>query len=299
MIRRFLCLTGALLGLSALAVAQSVRPRVQAVLPASLAEISGLVADRTGGFWSINDSGDGPFLYKFDAKGAVLQRVFVKNAQNVDWEALQSDPQGRFLYIGDFGNNGQKRRDLAIYRVPLMAPMPDSVAAERLPFYYPDQMAFPPAEAARHFDAEAFLVTSDSIYVLSKDFYQKPYLGQTSVYRLSLNMMPQQAIWVKNIPTDARSPYRGAITDAAQSPDGQTVLLAYRRVFLFEKPLLGQKWHDVTPKIFRLPFWMVAQLEAIDFDPTQSCRWFLSSEGLKKWPARLFVCHFCKSTKRS
>ena len=94
----------------------------------ALREGSALLRSRRyeGVYWSLNDSRNGAVLFAFDRDGRPVRPagaegayagVAVTGAENRDWEALAADDAGN-LYIGDAGNNSNKRRDLAVYIVP-------------------------------------------------------------------------------------------------------------------------------------------------------------------------------------
>jgi hypothetical protein len=83
-----------------------------------LNEISGLQMAESS-LWSINDGGGQAAIYRIDtSSNALLQTVILENAANVDWEEISFD--GKYFYIGDFGNNGNgARKDLKIYKFPI------------------------------------------------------------------------------------------------------------------------------------------------------------------------------------
>src|SRR5206468_2956607 len=97
--------------------------RLATVENGAVREASALAASRRapGVYWTLNDSGNEPLLFAFDASGRNLGTFRVDGARNVDWEALQVGPRrdgGFALYIGDSGDNDRIRRESAIYRVP-------------------------------------------------------------------------------------------------------------------------------------------------------------------------------------
>src|SRR3712207_6165966 len=73
-----------------------------------------LAPDETA-FWTHADSGNPPKIYRVNTAGKLLQTYDIPNTTNLDWEDLAKDNQG-YLYIGDFGNNSNTRKDLRIYR---------------------------------------------------------------------------------------------------------------------------------------------------------------------------------------
>jgi hypothetical protein len=78
-------------------------------------ETSGL-SILNGKLYTFNDSGNDPELFEISKTSGEIVNTLKVNGKNKDWEALTND--GTHFYIGDFGNNGGKRRDLEIYKVP-------------------------------------------------------------------------------------------------------------------------------------------------------------------------------------
>ena len=88
-------------------------------MPVSLKEESGIVAFDKTSVWIVEDSGNHDKIYKVDFNGDILKEFKVKNAKNTDWEDLTKDKKGN-LYIGDFGNNYNIRKDLTILSYPIL-----------------------------------------------------------------------------------------------------------------------------------------------------------------------------------
>jgi hypothetical protein len=145
-----------------------------AVLPEKIKETSGLVFFRNY-LWTINDSGDGPFIYSFDTAGkAISQIITVKNARNIDWEEITQDE--KYFYIGDFGNNLGTRKELTIYRIKKVS-IPESgnasVNADSIVFSY-NNMEKPGKKPARsQYDCEAMVCCNDTLILFSKN-WQRP-----------------------------------------------------------------------------------------------------------------------------
>jgi hypothetical protein len=117
-------------------------------------ECSGLVRSRQHDdlFWSINDSGNPPRIYPLrrhgedfpPAAGESSPGVLVEGVQNVDWEDLTLDADGR-LIVADVGNNLNQRQDLTLYVFAEPSPTVARVTpAQRLVVRFPDQTQFPP-----------------------------------------------------------------------------------------------------------------------------------------------------------
>ena len=133
--------------------------------------------------WTINDSGDGPYLYAMDAHGKLQRKVILSNAKNNDRESLAQDEN--YLYIGDIGNNRNRRSDFTIYRISwaaLVAPEGRKewrVEADRITFSYANRTGNEPRKA-HNFDAEGLAVYGDELWLFSKN--RADY--KTQLYRL-------------------------------------------------------------------------------------------------------------------
>ena len=82
-------------------------------------------------FWTHNDSGGGPFLYAFDSTGKSLGTWRLNGARNADWEdmaTVKASDGTCYLYIGEIGDNDNRRDSHAVYR--LVEPQP----IESIPF---------------------------------------------------------------------------------------------------------------------------------------------------------------------
>ena len=204
-----------------------------APLPRSLNECSGMVSYDGKSVWVLEDGGNADKLRKLDTQGQLLASLEVKNGRNEDWEALTKDHKG-YLYIGDFGNNSNERKDLVVYRVPdPNTAVGDSVLAEKIEFSYPDQHKFPPKKSKRNFDVEAFFHFGDSLYLITKN-RAEPFDGTATVYRIPDVPGAYQAETLARLTLcdDART---CIITDAALSPKGdRLVLLSYGKLFVYE-----------------------------------------------------------------
>lgn len=193
-------------------------PALQANLPDKLREISGLafVGNR---WWAHEDSGASAIFYQINPQnGQVLQEIELKNGKNSDWEDIASDAQN--LYIGDFGNNLNDRKNLGVYRVPIAKI--GNTSSEKVSdndwkfvgFAYPDQSNFSTQpEDSTEFDCEAMIFKNGFLHLFTKN--RKTY--QTSHYRLN----PQTGAIKKLETFDCQ----GLITGASVSPDGKLVTL--------------------------------------------------------------------------
>ncbi len=260
--------------------AQSAAPRCFR-LPVELPEVSGLYLQSPDSLWWHNDSGSPPVLYCSDAQGHLIDSIHPPHARNRDWEDLTADPQGN-LYIGDFGNNSNARRDLQVYIYNRHSGQLDSIQLA-----WPDQTAYPPPPERRSFDAEGFFWFQDSLHVFSKDHYRYGH-SLTKHYIIPAQAGKQPVILRDSLLLPSR-----VVTAAAISPDGQTVaLLAYT----FKKVLGFIPWsaatifylrdfkgsHFLKGQLYkrRAPSFILAtQFEAIDF--LDNRRVYIASEKTK------------------
>ena len=192
-------------------------------------ESSGIVASRAtpGMYWTHNDSGDGPFLYAFDARGAHRGVWRVTGATARDWEDIAAGPgpdQGKqYLYIGDIGDNTGTRREVTVYRVPEPTITATAAARKTNPISTTDletiRLRYPDG---KH-NAEALLVhpSSGTIYIVTK----VPF-GNSVVYRAEapLGTGPTTTM-VRVAELEVPGFLGGVITGGDISPDGLSVAL--------------------------------------------------------------------------
>ena len=114
---------------------------------AAATELSGLVLSRShrGVLWTHNDSGGLPQLLAIGLDGRLRGKLGVIGATNVDWEDIAA-ARGS-LYVGDIGDNLERRSEIGLYRVPEHS-LSGWAQSRRITLRYPD---------GAH-DAEALLV---------------------------------------------------------------------------------------------------------------------------------------------
>ena len=124
-------------------------------------ESSGLETTTEKNFLTHKDSGFGPVLYQMDFSGYISDSISFYSLENKDWEDITQDNAGNY-YIGDFGNNLNKRRDLCIYKI-------GKLRKEKITFEYADQHSFPPKKRKRNFDCEAFFWHDGDLFLFTKN----------------------------------------------------------------------------------------------------------------------------------
>ena len=156
-----------------------------ASLPGTLKEVSGIeIIDDSDLLWMINDSGNAPKIYGYHLTSKKIEKILtVTNAKNKDWEDLATDTRGN-LFIGDFGNNISKRKNLTIYSIKKAASIvEDEVVAVKTSFHFEDQKKFPPKKKDRNFDVEAFIMINDHFYLFTRNRSSK-FDGTTKLYKI-------------------------------------------------------------------------------------------------------------------
>ncbi len=183
-----------------------------APLDRAVSETSGL-AVHEGRLWTLNDSGNGPYLYAL-AGGRVTDRVRVGNAVNIDWESMAQDEQ--YLYVADCGNNSGRRQWFQLYRIAwsdLLAAR-DEVDSTHIEFRLAD-----PSVRNGHQDhdndCEAIARVGGDIWLLTKGWAS----GRSRLYRLDPSL-PQQSVTAV-----AEWPVQGLITALDYSPQRQQLAL--------------------------------------------------------------------------
>ena len=158
----------------------SVTPTYSNDLSVTIQETSGL-AKWNSYLYTHNDSGD-KNIYALDTNnGNIVNTYPLGNVANVDWEEISQD--NNYFYIGDFGNNANgNRTDLRILRIGKTSLINNTPVIDTIKFSYSNQVSFAPTGANNtDFDCEAFIVSSDSIFLFTKQWVS----GKTSSYSLS------------------------------------------------------------------------------------------------------------------
>ncbi|RJG49500.1 hypothetical protein [Motilimonas pumila] len=235
-------------------------------LPAGISETSGL-ARRDGLLWTINDSGDQPYIYQL-TQGAtqIKKRHKIRGASNQDWESLAQDDE--YLYVADCGNNSGHRDDFQIYRVPWQqideAGSQDYVSGDTLRFSYQAKQG--KYQAYEHnYDCEAITKVEHELWLFSKNWADE----QSQLYIIDPTQA-QQALSVADTVN-----VQGLVTAADYRPEtGYLALLGYskQRVFghgfLWVFPVVGGNIDITAGKRFVLP--QYAQWEAIVWQDDQT-----------------------------
>lgn len=183
-----------------------------------------------GKLWVIEDSGNKDHIYKVNHKAEVLYSLEIDHAKNVDWEELTTDSLGN-LYIGDFGNNANERKDLVIYKIDSLQLTKKKPNAQQIAFEYPEQKDFPPKKDSLNFDTEGMIHWQGHLYIFTKN-RTRPYTGKTLIYRVPdvAGSYHAELLGALFLCADQNE---CSVTSADISPDGKTIaLLSYGKLFL-------------------------------------------------------------------
>ncbi len=240
----------------------------------ALNELSDLVPSRAnpGILWAHNDSGGDPALYAIEGTtGALVGTLTVEGVRNHDWEDLAVAPcpadgdAGDCLFVGDAGDNGLSRDDVAVLVVPeprVEGAFDVAVAPTIYRFDWPE---------GRN-NVEGLGVGPDGLPVLvtkrvdaTADVFRFPTMDASRTVTVEL---------VARIDTgDPADEHAAEATGADVSPDG-TRLLVRTYDHLLEYPLID----GVPGNAVSLPAPDEPQGEASAYDPLSGGIW-LTSEG--------------------
>ena len=257
-----------------------------------LVECSGMDISRStpGLFWAINDGHRSPLLFAVGANGQKLGRVWVRGAENRDWEAIDTfEWQGRpMILIADFGDNYRRYDTHTFYIVdePKLTgkrfeePAVTTVIWS-ITFTYPD---------SRH-DAEGVAVDAinQEILILTKRD-NPPILFKVPLIPLDTDqIIVAEKISSLNLPGPERngllSKYANQPTALDIADDGfRAVVLTYTDAYLLTRgpedswaqALSSKPIRIILPKPHEL--WELRQREAVFFGHDQKTI-FVTSEG--------------------
>lgn len=203
-------------------------------LPKSLKEVSGISYSTVSKLlWTIEDSGNENKIYGLNSIGKIEKDITIDNTVNVDWEDITKDKEEN-LYIGDFGNNDNLRKDLCIYKIDKKSLVNNNaVPVYKIAFEYPEQKEFPPKKKGLFYDVEGFFEFKNNFYLFTKN-RSKGFDGTVFIYKVpnASGMHKAQLIGEFKTCDDYNN---CAITSAAISPDGtKVVLLSHSKIWIFE-----------------------------------------------------------------
>lgn len=245
-------------------------------LSAPVVESSGFArSPLDAGIWfTHNDSGDGARIFAVTPQGALRGTFRASDVSARDWEAITTTSE--YLFVGDIGNNNNKREDLAVHRLAIPrvdaapgAPVDAVIEAKgSVRIRYADQ-GWPPS-GAPNFDAEALFAAGDAVWILSKHRADT----RTTLYRLPLSAFeraPGAVLALDPLATfdvgGADRPYGGMVTSADADPSGRRLaVLSYHALFVFSGDPMRGDWLSDVPVRLDLDQRVLGQCEAVIWD---------------------------------
>lgn len=251
-------------------------------LPKKLKEVSGIALSQDQKtIWAIEDAGNKNVVYGLDLNGNLVADVTVENAENNDWEDITKDKSGN-IYIGDFGNNENDRRNLSIIKLDLKDHSQKSAKViQTTRFHYQGQTDFPPKKSNLLYDCEAFIEKDGNFYLFTKN-RSKGFDGTFLVFRIPNTEGDFEAKLIGKLKLDGG--YNdAAITSAAINSKDQIVLLTHKNIHI----LSGFTENDFsTAKIEKISLNHNSQKEAVVFTDDKTL--LVADENDKKEGGNLY-----------
>lgn len=260
-----------------------------AVLPPVMDEISGIAIASGKKIMAFmhNDSGDTSRIFAMGKNGKLLSTLYFKGVTGskgvADCEDIASGKspgkKGKFIYLGDIGDNKARRPFIAVYRIaePQKVESPViEVAAEVVFLHYPD--------GAR--DAETLMVdnTDELLYIISKRE------DTVSIYTAPLAWKNGDTITLQKRGTRWFPGERPAkwICSGDISADGKKVVLKnYLKIYYWDRKKKEPVWETLQRPAIELPYDPEPQGEAVCFD-NKGKGYYTVSEG-KEQPVYYYL----------
>jgi len=214
-------------------------------------------------YFTHNDSGDGPRFFRFDVQG--VKAVYtLQGITAIDWEERATAPVGggKWVYLGDIGDNLRVRAHVLVHRVA----EPKALGDQTLTTFETYTITYPGGAA----NAECLMVRPGvgDLYIVTKvdtglsKVFKVPKPPGTGTYAAQL----LGTIQVDTTPKGSTSSSANRlVTGGAISPDGRWVVLRTLRGALeFRAPVNFDQWPTVAPN--RVPLASEVQGEAITYD---------------------------------
>ena len=268
-----------------------------------LVESSGVAVSRAypDVLWTHNDSGDGPYLYATDLRGADRGALLVPGAEAIDWEDIALGPcpisfpreprsAGRAtscIYLADTGDNMEFRPFVTVYAIPEPVPptrASDTLGVTRAPavmrLRYPDGSHDVEAVYVSPRDTALFLVSKGAtrgsairLYRIDAESWRSRDTNTVALATLV------QTLDIRPNPEAGR-----VVTAGAIRPDGRVVALrTYTEIYLFY-PGVGGRLLPVRERPCNIAGLEIGG-EAIDF--LNDSTFVLTSEAGRRRPGTI------------
>jgi hypothetical protein len=244
-------------------------------LPQTIIETSGLVFYQKKYLITHNDGGNKSQLFVLDTLGNLIKKIKLVDTKNKDWEDLTQDEKGN-LYLGDFGNNYNKRKKFQIYIIKKGFIYEDEIEPEKISFWYEDQENFPPKKENLNFDCEAFFYKDGFLYLLTK-CRSIPFTGMSKVYRIPAKKGKHKAKLIGEFQFCDIAWQFCSVTAADYDKESNTLtVLTYGRLYVVSNIINNEFWKGDI-KMYNIP--KLKQREAISYAAPN--KWFMTDEFKK------------------
>lgn len=243
-------------------------PDTTYIIPGQVDEASGIADSKKnpGNLWVEEDSGNPPELTLLSHSGTIQKKIYIKGAQNRDWEDLVIGngpiPGENYIYLAETGDNNANYTNYAIYRFIEPSQSADTVFTwDKLKFQYPD---------GPH-DAETILTDNETndIYIITK---------RDSLSRVYKFSYPQNTSNITTVSFVGEMRVSG-ICSAAISPDGKELLTKNYTNIYYWKRAVGESIPSALKRIpVTLGYVLEPQGEAICFKNNNSAFYTLSEK---------------------
>lgn len=236
--------------------------KVEFALPKKLKEVSGIALSKDKKtIWTIEDQGNKNRVYGLDRQGKLIADVLVENAENTDWEEIITDATGN-IYIGDFGNNDNQRKDLAILKIDLKdASQTTTQVTQTTKFHYEGQTDFPPKKSNWLYDCEAFIEMDGNFYLFTKN-RSKGFDGTFLVFQVPNKEGDFEAKLIGTLKLDGKYSDAAITSASINSTKDRIVLLNHKNI----RVLTGFSANDFSKvKIQKIPLDHNSQKEGVVF----------------------------------
>lgn len=236
--------------------------RVEFSLPKKLKEVSGIALSQDQKtIWVIEDQGNKNVVYGLDRNGKWIADVPVIDAENNDWEEMTTDEKGG-IYIGDFGNNNNIRKNLEILKIDLKDPTQETIKViQSTKFYYKGQTQFPPKKSNWLYDCEAFVEMKGNFYLFTKN-RSKGFDGTFLVFKIPNQEGYFEAKLVGRLKLNGKYSDAAITSASLNSRQDQIVLLTHKNVYILSG-FTPENFN--TSKIQKIPLHHNSQKEAVVF----------------------------------
>ncbi len=244
-------------------------------LPNKIYETSGLIIYQNKYLITHNDGGNKSEIFVLSKSGELLKTIDVEDTKNYDWEDIAQDEKGN-VYIGDFGNNLNKRKNLHVYILEEGFISKKHVDPKKISFSYEDQDDFPPKKKNLNFDCEAMFYKDNALYLMTK-CRSEPFTGLSKIYKLPAKKGKYKAKLIGQFYLCHSSWKTCSVTAADYNPKTNTLsILTYSKLYVVTN-IKGDAFWNGKVKVYNVPF--IKQREAIA--NINQDKWYITDEYKK------------------